>query len=290
VERDCAGKTNGPGKRTGGTAAGWGRAWGRDRILGSPLEYTRRSMNATDEPVSAGEDDFGPARPWFACVAPLAAYLWLGLLEPGAEGGGVLGSLGITPAAYPAIYALRIAVTAAVIAAAWPSLRRWLGRPTWWPPLLGIALVVPWIVLATLQREAGWAGGAGERAAFDPFTAFGAGTPLAWAFLLLRFFGLVAIVPLAEEVFLRGFLMRFVVREEFWKVPFGTLTAAAAGACALYAAASHPAEVVAAVGWFAVVSGIAAATRKPIDCVLAHAGTNLALGAYVVATGNWWLW
>jgi hypothetical protein len=47
---------------------------------------------------------------------------------------------------------------------------------------------------------------------------------------------------------------------------------------------------VAAVGWFAVVSGIAAATRRPIDCVLAHAGTNLALGAYVVATGNWWLW
>jgi CAAX prenyl protease-like protein len=247
-------------------------------------------MNATDEPLSAAEADNGPARPWFTCVAPLAAYLWLELLEPGAEGGGFLGSLGITPAAYPAIYALRIAVTAAVIIAAWPSLRRWLGRPSWWPPLLGIGLVVPWIVLAVLQREAGWGGGVGERPSFDPFTAFGGGTPLAWAFLVLRFIGLVAIVPVAEELFLRGFLMRFVVHDEFWKVPFGTLTVAAAGACALYAAVSHPAELVAAVGWFAVVSGIAAATRKPIDCVLAHAGTNLALGAYVVATGNWWLW
>lgn len=247
-------------------------------------------MNATDEPVSAGEPDFGPARPWFACVAPLAAYLWLGMLEPGADAGGFLGSLGITAAAYPAIYALRIAVTAAVIAAAWPDLRAWLGRPTWWPPLLGVALVVPWIVLAALQRDAGWSGSIGARTAFDPFTAFGGPTPLAWAFLGLRFLGLVVIVPLAEELLLRGFLMRFVVREEFWRVPFGTLTASAAGACALYAAASHPAEAVAAVGWFAVVSGIAAATRRPIDCVLAHAGTNLALGAYVVATGNWWLW
>ena len=284
MKRDSAGSTSrGAGRRVGPRL-------GRDRILGSPEEYTRLPMNATDEPVSAAEADFGPARPWFACVAPLVAYLWCGLLEPGADGGGFVGSLGITPAAYPAIYALRIAVTAAVIVAAWPSLRCWLGRPSWWPPLLGIALVVPWIVLATLQRDAGWGGGAGGRSSFDPFAAFGVGTPLAWAFLALRFLGLVAIVPLAEEVFLRGFLMRFVVREEFWKVPFGTLTATAAGACVVYAAASHPAEAVAAVGWFAMVSGIAAATRKPIDCVLAHAGTNLALGVYVIATGNWWLW
>lgn len=276
--------------RDGGRPPGGATPLRGDGNLDGPLEYTRLPMNATDEPVSAGEPDFGPARPWFSCVAPLAAYLWLGMLEPGGDGGGILAAVGITAVSYPAVYALRIAVTAAVIAAAWPSLRAWLGRPTWWPPLLGVALVVPWIVLATLQRDAGWSGSIGARAAFDPFSTLGGDTPLARAFLGLRFLGLVAIVPLAEEVFLRGFLMRYVVREEFWQVPFGTLTAASAGACALYAAASHPAEAVAAVGWFAVVSGIAAATRRPIDCVLAHAGTNLALGAYVVATGNWWLW
>jgi hypothetical protein len=53
--------------------------------------------------------------------------------------------------------------------------------------------------------------------------------------------------------------------------------------------ASHPAECVAAAGWFAVVTGIAAATRRPIDTVLAHAMTNLALGAYVFMTDSWWL-
>lgn len=97
------------------------------------------------------------------------------------------------------------------------------------------------------------------------------------------------LVPIIEELFLRGFLMRFVIREDFWKVPFGTVTAAAAVACVVWAVASHPAEAVAAVGWFAVVTGIAAATRRPIDCILTHAATNLALGVYVVATGNWWL-
>jgi hypothetical protein len=79
------------------------------------------------------------------------------------------------------------------------------------------------------------------------------------------------------------------VNEDFWQVPFGTLTAAAAGACAAYAVATHPAEAVAALGWFAIVSGIAASTRQPIDTILAHAATNLALGAYVLATGAWWL-
>ena len=38
-----------------------------------------------------------------------------------------------------------------------------------------------------------------------------------------------------------------------------------------------------------IVTGIAASTRQPIDCILAHAGTNLALGVWVIATGAWWL-
>jgi len=72
-------------------------------------------------------------------------------------------------------------------------------------------------------------------------------------------------------------------------VPFGMLTLPAAATCMLYAAISHPNECVAAVGWFAVVTGIAAATRRPIDTILAHAATNLALGGYVLLTANWWL-
>ena len=67
------------------------------------------------------------------------------------------------------------------------------------------------------------------------------------------------------------------------------LTLASAGASTLYAAATHPTEAIAAVVWFGVVSGIAAATRRPIDAMIAHAATNLALGAYVLATENWWL-
>ena len=233
--------------------------------------------------------DEGPDRPWEACVVPFVVFLAVGLLEPTRSGDGLAGVLGIPFTAYPFIYSLRIVATLLAVARSWTPIRRWLGRPTWWPPLVGLALVVPWIVLASMQREAGWAGAVGGRAALNPFADLAAGPGGIWAFSAIRAIGLIAVVPLIEELFLRGFLMRSVIREDFWTVPFGMLTFQAVGACVFYAAASHPSECVAAVGWFAVVTGIAAATRRPIDTILAHAMTNLALGAYVLLTANWWL-
>jgi CAAX prenyl protease-like protein len=238
--------------------------------------------------ASTPSHDEGPDRPWEACVVPFVVFLAVGLLEPTRSGDGLAGVLGIPFTAYPFIYSLRIVVTLLALARSWTPIRRWLGRPNWWPPLVGLALVVPWIVLASLQREAGWASALGGRAAFNPLADGGDG-PAAWAFFGIRAIGLIAVVPLIEELFLRGFLMRCVIHDDFWTVPFGMLTVPAVGACLFYAAASHPSECVAAVGWFAVVTGIAAATRRPIDTILAHAATNLALGAYVLWTANWWL-
>jgi hypothetical protein len=46
---------------------------------------------------------------------------------------------------------------------------------------------------------------------------------------------------------------------------------------------------VAAVVWFFAVTWVCWKTRQPIDAITVHATTNLALGAYVLATGAWWL-
>jgi uncharacterized protein len=244
-------------------------------------------MQYPDPPKTLGNE--GPDRPWEACVVPFVVFFAIGLFEPTRSGDGLAGGLGIPFAAYPVIYSLRIVATLLAFARSWTPIRRWLGRPTWWPPLVGLALVVPWIVLASLQREAGWANAMGGRAAFNPFAACNESAVPVWAFVAIRAIGLIAVVPLVEELFLRGFLMRYVVREDFWTVPFGMLTFPAVGACLFYAAGSHPSECVAAVAWFAIVTGIAAATRRPIDTILTHAATNLALGGYVLLTANWWL-
>jgi CAAX prenyl protease-like protein len=234
--------------------------------------------------------DHGPAEPWLTCVAPLALFLAAGALEP-TPSGGLLASLGIPYAAYPVIYCVRVAATALLLARFWPALGPWLGRPRWWPPLVGLALVVVWVGLAKLQHTLGWTFAAGERSSFNPFLpdTLGDDPARAWAFLAIRLAGMVVIVPIVEEIFLRGFLMRYVIDEQFWRVPFGTLTAAAAATCGIYAVASHPGEALAALSWFAAVSLIARATRQPIDCILCHAATNLALAAYVITTGEWWL-
>jgi uncharacterized protein len=248
---------------------------------------TMTAMQQSNAPPTAHDE--GPDRPWEACVVPFVVFLAVGLLSPTRSGDGLAGALGIPFAVYPVIYSLQIVATLLALARSWRPIRRWLGWPTWWPPLVGLALVVPWIVLASLQREAGWASAVGGRAAFNPFAACNESAVPVWAFVAIRAIGLIVVVPLVEELFLRGFLMRYVIREDFWTVPFGILTGPAVGACMLYAAASHPSECVAAVGWFAVVTGIAAATRRPIDAILAHAMTNLALGGYVLWTANWWL-
>ena len=268
-----------------------GLSFGRNILKPAPTRQTTRqtgnAMQYPDPPKTVGNE--GPDRPWEACVVPFVVFLAAGLLEPTRSGDGLAGVLGIPFSAYPVIYSLRIVATLLAVARSWTPIRRWLGRPTWWPPLVGLALVVPWIVLASLQRESGWTGGAATRAGFNPFADLTAGPGGIWAFSAIRAIGLIAVVPLIEELFLRGFLMRYVIREDFCTVPFGMLTFPAVGACLLYAAASHPSECVAAVGWFAVVTGIAAATRRPIDAILAHAATNLALGGYVLCTANWWL-
>lgn len=231
----------------------------------------------------------GPVYPWRCCLLPMVVFMAGGLVEPVPSASGAAGWLGIPYSAYPVVYSLRLAATAAAVAWCWSALRPWLGRPRWWPPLLGLGLVIPWVVLASLQRQAGWGTDLGERSGFDPFASLPYGPAAAWGFLAVRGIGLVILVPLVEELFLRGFFMRYIIEERFWEVPFGTLTIGSLAACMIYAVTTHPGEAVAAAGWFAIGSGIAAATRQPIDCILAHAATNLALGSYVLATGSWWL-
>ena len=58
----------------------------------------------------------------------------------------------------------------------------------------------------------------------------------------------------------------------------------------VYGVATHPGEFIAAALWFSLVSWLMVKTGKFWNCVLAHAVTNLILGLYVCASGQWHLW
>jgi CAAX prenyl protease-like protein len=109
-------------------------------------------------------------------------------------------------------------------------------------------------------------------------------------FLAVRTLSSTLLVPPVEELFWRGWLMRWLIEKDFWKVPLGTYAAGAFWIVALLFATEHGPywEVGLATGivynWWIV------RTRNLIDCIVAHAVTNGLLSAYVLLTGQWQYW
>ena len=200
---------------------------------------------------------------------------------------------------YPMVYTIKIALTLAAIWFVLPGYRALPLRVSPLAVLVGAAGIIVWIGLCELHLEQKWLAplglkwlvGMGERVGFDPFRAF-AHQPAwqLWGFVAVRLFGLVAVVALIEEFFLRGFLMRFVMDVDWWQIPVGRVNGAALAACVVYAVLSHPAELFAAAAWFLLITLLAVKTKNIWDCVLAHAVTNLLLGVYVLVLGQWQYW
>ncbi len=125
---------------------------------------------------------------------------------------------------------------------------------------------------------------------FNPDTF--AGSPaLHGSTLLLRFARLAVLVPFVEEIFWRGFLLRYVITESFETVPFGTFSwlsfsIVTLAFCFAHARPDWPAAFVTG----ALYNLVAYRTKSLSSCVLAHALTNLALGIWIVTTKQWGFW
>ena len=110
-------------------------------------------------------------------------------------------------------------------------------------------------------------------------------------FLLFRVAISVVAVPILEELFWRGWLMRWIIDpQDFEKVPLGTFAPAAFWLTALLFASEHGSfwDVGLAAGivynWWVI------RTRNLWDCIIAHAVTNALLAAYVIGAGQWQYW
>jgi CAAX prenyl protease-like protein len=109
-------------------------------------------------------------------------------------------------------------------------------------------------------------------------------------FLVFRMLGSVVTVPIIEELFWRGWMMRWIGTKDFTKIPIGTYNAEAFWIVAVLFASEH--------GSFwdvGLVTGViynwwAIRTKNLTDCVIAHAVTNACLGIYVISWGQWQYW
>jgi CAAX prenyl protease-like protein len=113
--------------------------------------------------------------------------------------------------------------------------------------------------------------------------------------LLMRFVRLVIVVPLVEELFWRGFLMRYVVAEsrgvDWPNIPFGTHQPLSFFIVTVSVMGVHQMDDwAAALVWGTLMYWLAVRSKSLGACVLMHAVGNLILGLYVLRTGQWGLW
>lgn len=108
--------------------------------------------------------------------------------------------------------------------------------------------------------------------------------------LFFRTLRAVIIVPIIEELFWRGWLMRWLVSSEFHKLPFGAYSPSSFWITALLFASEHgpfwDVGLVAGIvyNWWMIRTGSLG------DLIYTHAITNACLCVYILLTNRWEYW
>ncbi len=180
---------------------------------------------------------------WVAFVLPMVVFMILTSVEPkpseavASTGGESASSTAWIPYSYyPWVYLVKLLLTGLAIALVWPVYKPLVKRVGWKGVAVGLVGGVAWIAICKLDLErqyvfpflksVGLGGlfGDGTRSAFNPWKELGGNQLAIIAYLVIRGIGLVLLVPVMEEYFLRGFVIRYFAAERWWKYPIGQVT------------------------------------------------------------------
>ena len=220
---------------------------------------------------------------WAVFVVPFVLYLL---------GTSSIGSLGVPyPIGYVGVCMACGIVTAALLWKFSVLKPHWDLLPAVAVGLIGIVL---WIALSSLHLEKyvlvmlpNWLRPE-SRVAFNPFEQMDS-IALAWGFVAARMIGLAIIVPIAEELFWRGFLLRWLEKEDWRSVKIGEFGLQSGAIVVLLFTLAHP-EWLAACVYCSLLNGYFWLKKDLWGCVVAHAVSNGMLGIYVLTTASWQLW
>jgi exosortase E/protease (VPEID-CTERM system) len=177
-------------------------------------------------------------------------------------------------------YAVRVLAAGAALWAFRRQYSPWRWSCSYAAVAAGIAVAVPWILLAP-------AAGAAPGATAAALATMAPGWAALW--ILFRLAGAVVTVPLAEEIAFRGYLARRLMARDFERVPLERLSWLAVLGSAFAFGMLHDRIVAGTLAGIAY--GIVARRRGSlVDAVVAHATTNALLAVWVLWTGNWSLW
>lgn len=158
-----------------------------------------------------------------------------------------------------------------------------------------------WLLPTTLydhwgltEKPDGWLGRLGVEARVKGFDPYLFEHPAAfWTALILRFVRAVVVVAFVEEIFWRGFMMRFVCDWEgdYWKQPFGRAHwKSYVVVTGLFVLAHSPADHAGAFVYGSLTWLLCVWSRNLGACVLMHATANLLMGLYIMKFGKYGLW
>ncbi len=144
---------------------------------------------------------------------------------------------------------------------------------------VGLALFVAWINLDFSTGPGG--------KSFNPTLIK---NPMAmWMVIIVRLVGASLIVPVMEELFWRSFLIRYLISKNYSTVPLGLFTWPSFIIASVLFGLEHD-LVIAGIVAGITFNFILYRTKSIAHCILAHGVTNLALGVYVLASGQWHFW
>ena len=162
---------------------------------------------------------------------------------------------------------------------------------SWEAVVVGVGIFAIWVGISH-----GWAvenyfrsSTAKPGLAWNPNEQFGAGSALAWLFIVTRILGSALVVPPVEELFYRSFFYRYIAKVAFLSVPMNQFLPVPFLVTSLLFGLVHNqwlAGIIcgAAYQWLVIRKG------RLGDAMTAHGITNFLLGVWVVWRGDLQFW
>lgn len=182
------------------------------------------------------------------------------------------------------------------------ELKSWRG--IWLGALMGVIGIGIWLAPTTYydhggytEDSVGWLEYMGvmpRTDGFDPSVLrgqFGGGG--VWGATILRFLRAVVVVSFIEEIFWRGFLMRFVLDPDrnYWRIPFGKWHWKTYAVVTLAFMLIHaPVDYFGAFFFGSLMYWVTVKTKNLWACVVMHGVANLLMGIYALQYGKFGLW
>ena len=191
------------------------------------------------------------------------------------------------------LYLAKTLVGAWMLWAVWPVVTEMRWKIGWQAVPVGVGVFAMWVGLDDLLVRLGLPNSYPKLklsgTAWNPNDTFGAGSALAWFFVVVRIAGSSLVVPMLEEVFFRSFLYRYVTRVDFLSVSLGAFVLRSFLITSLVFGFEHREWLAGLLCGFAY-QGLVCRMNRLGDAIAAHAITNALLGLWVVGRGAWQFW